>query len=124
MQEAFFAAAEFVALLFGDRDDRALLHEAIPEVLDELQTFREAKFEERSEFGVHDAYLYGRMTERSKRVCDQLAIRVGDEGRTKSPAPRPFFVRPGGTPAILFGRRSREGNQGKSESRCRETVGE
>jgi hypothetical protein len=57
IEEAFFAAAEFVALLVGDWHDRALLNEAVPEVLDELQAFREAKFEKRGEFGVHDGSL-------------------------------------------------------------------
>lgn len=62
LEEAFFAAAEFVALLVGNWHGGLVLDKAVPEVFDKLKEFGAAKFEERGEFGVHDGNVMRLMT--------------------------------------------------------------
>jgi len=68
LEEASLAAAEFIALLVGNRHGGLVLDEAVPKVFDKLKAFGAAKFEERGEFGVHDGKVV-RLRTRFNGVC-------------------------------------------------------
>ena len=54
LQKALFAEAQFITLPIRNRHLTLLLCDAIPKVLDQLETFRSSEFEKRRKFLVYE----------------------------------------------------------------------
>jgi hypothetical protein len=80
LEKPLFAETEFVAFFIGQRQSGVFLGKTIPEVFDELQTFRAAKFQERCEFGVHAANVVAEGNSFNRVCWGRGEMKTGEKG--------------------------------------------